>query len=109
MKASLSEYMKSLSGSELSILEEVISKKYRKFMKFFSLVSDFSDNILSLKYNFTDQNTLDIELGLKNTDSDIKTEIKEEMIASGYKIESRKNKKNKKLKLVIIYDESNMF
>ena len=109
MKASLSEYMKSLSGSELSILEEVICKKYRKFMNFFSLVKDFSDNIVSLKYNFADENTLDIELTLKNTDSEIKEEIKEEMIASGYKVETRKNKKNKKMKLVIIYDESKMF
>ena len=31
------------------------------------------------------------------------------MIASGYKVETRKNKKNKKMKLVIIYDESKMF
>ena len=37
MKASLSEYMKALSGDQFSILEEIIQHKYRKFMSFFDL------------------------------------------------------------------------
>lgn len=107
MKASLTEYIKQLSGNELSILEEIISKKYRKFINFFSLVQDISDDIISLKYNFTDDSTLDIELGLKKSVSkDMKDDIFKELELSGYKIEMKKS--NKKLKMIIIYDESEM-
>ena len=107
MKASLSEYIKELSGNELSTLEEIISKKYRKFMNFFSLVQDYSDDIVALTYNFTDQNTLDIDLSMKGSGKkDLREEIKEEMFALGYQVESKITAK--KIKLVITYDESQL-
>ena len=78
MKASLSEYMKALSGDQFSILEEIIQHKYRKFMSFFDLINEYSDDIESMKYNFTDQNTLDIELSMK-TKRSLKNELIEVM------------------------------
>ena len=107
MKASLSEYMKQLSGNELSILEEVISKKYRKFMNFFNLVREYSNFIESLKYNFTDMNSLDIELNMKNSKKcEIRKELIEELNLLGYEVESKTS--GKKMNLIIIYDESEM-
>ena len=105
MKASLSEYMKALSGDQFSILEEIIQHKYRKFMSFFDLINEYSDDIESMKYNFTDQNTLDIELSMKAKRS-LKNELIEVMKDAGYKIDYKVT--NKKMKLLIIYDESTM-
>lgn len=108
MKASLSEYMKELSGNELSILEEVISKKYRKFMNFFNLIREYSEDISSLKYNFTEKNILDIDLLMKTTKKrEIREELIEELEHLGYGVESKTN--GKKMNLVIIYDESNLY
>lgn len=104
MKASLSEYMKEISGNELSILEEIISKKYRKFMNFFSLVKDYSDEIVSIKYNFTENTVLDLELSMKGkTKKELKKDMIQEMMDSGYKVESRCTAK--KIKLIITYEE----
>ena len=107
MKASLSEYMKALSGNQFSILEEIISSKYRKFMLFFDLIKEYSKDIDKMRYNFTDESTLDIELGMKNS---IKRSLKEdlisEMLSSGYEVKSEIS--GKKMKLTIIYDESKL-
>lgn len=105
MKASLSEYIKALSGEQFSILEELIQHKYRKFMSFFNLIYEYSDDIEKMKYNFTDQNTLDIELSMK-TKRTLKEEMINELSNVGYKIESKVT--GKKMKLLIIYDESKM-
>ena len=108
MKASLSEYIKELSGNELFVLEEIISKKYRKFMSFFNLICEYSEDIEKMKYNFTDNNILDIELSMKTTSKrSLKEEMVEEMTSVGYQVESKIT--GKKIKLVITYDESEMF
>ena len=108
MKASLSEYMKELSGNELSILEEVISKKYRKFINFFNLVSEYSEDIVSLKYNFTTESILDVELMMQNmTKREIKRELIDDLEILGYQVESKGS--GKKMNLIIEYDESQMY
>ena len=104
MKASLTSYISNLSGGELSILEDIILEKYKKFKKFYWLIKPYSDHINNMKYNFTDSNILDIEIEFNEecTES-IPKDIKKELKESDYKINCEINKNI--MKLVIKYKE----
>jgi len=101
MKASLNTYISNLSDNKLDILKEIILNKYKKFIKFYWLIKPYSDDIINMKYNFSDQNTLDTEVTFnKNIDTTI---IESDLNESDYIVhcEIEKNK----MKLTIIYDE----
>ena len=104
MKKSLTDYAASLSGSNIEILEEIIAKKYRKFVKFFNLMKDYTDDISKIEYEFSDDATLSIKIEFSKS---VKLDDKKELIAgwkkSGYDIDYKIS--GKKMKLVIIYPE----
>ena len=50
MKKSMTDYLYALSENSYDILYEIISEKYRKFIRIYWLLKEFSDNIIMLKY-----------------------------------------------------------
>lgn len=104
MKKSLTDYAASLSGSNIEILEEIIEKKYRKFVKFFNLMKDYTDSISKLEYEFSDETTLSVKITFTKS---VKLDEKKELIAgwskSGYDVDY--DISGKKMKLVITHPE----
>lgn len=104
MKKSLTDYAASLSGSNIEILEEIIEKKYRKFVKFFNLMKDYTDSISKLEYEFSDETTLSVKITFTKS---VKLDEKKELIAgwskSGYDVDYIIS--GKKMKLVITHPE----
>ena len=49
MNESLTDYAAALSGSDMDTLDDIITNKYRKFLKFFSLVRDHTEDIKKLE------------------------------------------------------------
>lgn len=100
MKADMIEYIKALSDKNYDLLEEIVVKKYKKFINFFELVRDYGDDIINLKYNLSDDNILDVTITMKtNVKKSIKKEMVEELEKIGYiiNIEVKKRKLNVKI------------
>ena len=104
MKKSLTDYAASLSGSNIEILEEIIEKKYRKFLKFFNLMKDYTECISKLEYQFSDNATLSVKMSFKKS---VKLDEKKDLISdwkkSGYIVEYEIS--GKKMKIVITHPE----
>lgn len=106
MKKSLIDYISSLSNSSEDILEDIISTKYRKFIKFFTLLKDYSEYIKKMEYEFADKNTLSVKIVFsKAVDMDDKKGLISSWKELGYKIDSKIS--GKKMKLEIYYEEKN--
>ena len=104
MKADLVEYICALSDNQDEVFEDILIKKYKKFVNFFELVRDYGDDIVRLKYNLSDENTLDVTITMRtNVKHDIKEEMKSELESMGYNISTKIAKR--KLSITIIYDE----
>ena len=50
MKKSITDYLYALSENSYDDLYDIMSKKYRKFIRIYWLLKDYSDNIIMLKY-----------------------------------------------------------
>lgn len=71
MKKSMTNYLYALSEDDMDVLYEIIAMKYRKFIRLYWLLKDFSDNIIKLKYKEkTDLNVLKIVVVFSNIDVD---------------------------------------
>lgn len=104
MKEDLVEYICALSNNNYDILEEIMIKKYNKFINFFELVRDYGTEIVKLKYNLSDENTLDVTITMRgNVKKDVKCEMKEKLESMGYTVETEIIKR--KLTVRITYDE----
>ena len=104
MKADMIEYIKALSDKNYELIEEIVVKKYKKFINFFELVRDYGHDITNLKYNLSDDNILDVTITMKNN---IKKSVKKEMVNElekiGYIIDV--DIKKRKLNIKITYTE----
>lgn len=104
MKADLVEYLCALSGSKSDDIEEIVGKKYKKFISFFELVREWSDNIVKLHYNLSDANTLNVTITMRcNVKEDIHDSMKEELVNLGYGVNTEIEKK--KMTIILLYDE----
>lgn len=104
MKASLVEYICALSDNNSDVIDEIVSKKYRKFKSFFELVREYSDEIVHLKYNLSDKNVLDVVITMKgNVKKDVNLDIRKDLIKSGYSVDAEIKKRKMFIKLT--YDE----
>lgn len=104
MKADLVEYICALSGCDSDVIEEIIGKKYRKFLNFFELVRDYGDDIVRLQYNLSTGDILDVTITMRgNVKKDISENIKKELEMLGYEITSEIIKR--KLHITLMYDE----
>lgn len=62
MKRTYTDYLNELSGNRMDVLEELITKKYRKFRKFYKIVSKHSSDIAHVSYRFSQDSSLDIDI-----------------------------------------------
>lgn len=106
MKASLTDYASALAAEDPAIIEELIGKKYRKFIRFFALLRDYTDDIVKLKYELSGKDSLSVQITFtKEVSLSEKKELIDEMRENGYEVEEKKNKK--KMKLSITHVEEN--
>ena len=104
MTESLTDYISQLSQSNLDILDDVISNKYRKFITFFQLIRSYHKYIKKLDYEFSNADTLSITITFSKTITlDDKKDFINKLKKSGYLIISKQQ--GKKLKLTIVYPE----
>lgn len=64
MKKTYTDYLNELSGNRMDILEKLISHDYKKFKKFYKIVSKLSHDIAHVSYRFSedDSDSLDIDI-----------------------------------------------
>lgn len=104
MKKSLTEYVSALTGTDMEAFEDIIVTKYKKFLKFYEIIKEYSDNVTELEYEFSDDNTLSVNVSFDKDIKIDKDELISDMESSGYVVEKSKIK-SKKIKLKITYDE----
>ena len=86
MKKDMLEYIDGLASGDLETFEQIISHQYKKFVRFYRLVENYSSYINSLKYEFNSPVSLDVILVLntnKNADK-IKPELELSIENSDY-------------------------
>lgn len=98
MKKSLTEYVSALAESDMGKLEEIIDKKYRKFIKSFQLIKEHWVSIEKVKYEVSDSDTLSISISFTKSVK-IDDKLIKEMRDSGYEVEYVITKKKMKLKI----------
>lgn len=63
MEKSYTNYLNELSGNRMEILEEIITKKYKKFKKLYKILSNLSSDIAHISYRFSDdENSLSVDI-----------------------------------------------
>ena len=71
MKKSMTDYLCMLSDNNYDTLYEIIRLKYRKFIRIYWLLKDYSENITVLKYKEkTDKDRLKITVSFSDIDMD---------------------------------------
>lgn len=104
MKKDMAEYLNALSADNLTTFELIISSQYRKFVRFYKLVSQYSHLIEKIKYSFHDVRTLDVMLTM-DVSADvkgIKKEIDESMRRNGYQGTVRVSKRNMYMTIFLV-------
>lgn len=104
MKESLTDYASELSGSDISVLEDIIENKYLKFKTFFELLRPHTHDIKKFDYEFGEKDTLSVSVTFKKK---VTLDDKKSMIskwkAAGYSI--KHTIKDKVMKVTITYKE----
>ena len=108
MTKSMTEYLNDLTSSDLNTLDQIITLQYRKFVRFYKLIKDYSDNIKKVKYEFSSSSSLDI-LIVFNTKKNL--ELAEQgllssMESNGYDGDVKTDNKN--LYMSIVLDEEKL-
>jgi len=98
-------YVNDMTEGNLESLYQLISLQYKKFVRFYNLVKDYSSIVSKIKYEFKSSSSLDVEIyfNTKRKLENIKEEFDEKILNSDYtgNIEVGKNK----LLMSIILDE----
>ena len=86
MENKMNVYLNSMTGGDMDSLEKIISCQYRKFVRFYRLLEDYSDDIDSLEYEFNSPLSLDVDIKFdsKKTLKSIKDELVKAMNNLGY-------------------------
>lgn len=66
MKKNMIEYINSMSEGKLDTLGTIISLQYKKFIQFYKLVSEYSDDISKVSYQFNSSSSLDVGITFEN-------------------------------------------
>ena len=79
-------YINDMTSGDLETLEKIISLQYKKFVRFYKLIKEYSGLISKLKYEFNSASSLDILLYLetKRDPEKIRDEIECSMRESEY-------------------------
>lgn len=71
MNKSMTDYLYALSENSYDLLYEIMSLKYRKFIRVYWLLKEYSDNIIALKYKEkSDKDRLKIRVSFSGIDVD---------------------------------------
>jgi hypothetical protein len=74
-----------LSGSNMETLEQIVTLQYRKFIRFYKLISKHFDALEGIDYQFKDPSSLDVYLHFDTSKlKAVKSKIKEDMEKYGY-------------------------
>lgn len=105
MVKQMNEYLNCMTGNDLDTLEKIISCQYRKFVKFYRLVEDYSDIIEEIGYEFNSPSSLDVSIKF-NKKKDLK-ELKSSMdkYMSKYAYDGSVEIKKKMIFISIILEE----
>ena len=68
MKKSLTDYISALTGTSTEMFEDLIENKFRKFLKFFEIVKDYSEYIKKLDYEVSDKDALIVKIEFTKDD-----------------------------------------
>ena len=81
MDKKISDYVRALSDNDFDVLEEIFLKKYRKFLRCYYIIADYSDQITYIDYDkIKDDNKLRISFtvsGKSKTVDKIMSELAE--------------------------------
>lgn len=71
MEKTYTQYLNELSGNRMDVLEEIISKKFKKFKKMYKILSRRSSDIAHISYRFSEsEDSLDVDITV-NPDIDV--------------------------------------
>lgn len=103
MKKTMPDYMNAMTGGNLETLEMIISRQYRKFVRFYKLVSSYSDNIKGLQYEFNSPLSLDVllEFDSKKPLETIKKDLEKLMVKKNYDGSVKISKKRVMISIVL--------
>lgn len=98
-------YVNEMTEGDLESLHTLITVHYKKFIKFYDLVKEYSDIISKIEYEFNSSSALDVAISFntKMKLDDIKIDVGNKMMNSNYIGVIEVN--NKKLLISITLDE----
>lgn len=96
MEKSMTEYLNALTSSDLETLDQIITLQYRKFIRFYRLIEDYSGIIKKVKYTFECPESLDILIvfDTKRSIENIRDELLLSMTEKSYTGDVKIEKKN---------------
>lgn len=64
MKKRMNEYINDLCGTDMGILQDIVTTKYKQFKTFYRVVEGVSDDIDHVSYGITNDDILSVKLYL---------------------------------------------
>lgn len=105
MKKSMTEYLSSMSGNNIDKLESIIKNHYKKFLRFYNILKNHSDDCKSFEYEFTSKNKLEVIIKFKKH-ADIDSIVKNiQTSIDDNKYDGSITNKNNKVKIILELDE----
>ena len=95
-----------MTSGNLDTLEKIVSKQYRKFIRFYNLIREYSELVSKVKYEFNSDSSLDILLyfDTKRNLKSICSEIESKMDDSEYEGSIELSKKTIYISLILDED-----
>lgn len=105
MKKTMIDYVNLMSGDDFDTFENIIVHQYIKFIRFYKLVSPFSDVIKDMNYTFNSPVELEVTLLFgKDTDKkNVEKNVCDQLTKCGY--DGSTKSKSKSLFIKLILDE----
>ena len=89
MKKRMNEYINDLCGTDMRILHDIITTKYKQFRAFYRAVENVSDDIDHVSYGITNDDILSVKLYLADGEDINKIAESIKAIVSGQKYKMR--------------------
>lgn len=107
MKKKMTCYLNELVGDDMEMLEKLISHQYRKFIRFYRLIEEYSGMITKMRYEFNSESSLDVTVSFdtKRKMENIKSELESLAKDGDYELHISVNKKT--LNVSVVLDENN--
>lgn len=88
MKKRMNEYINELCGTDMELLQDIVTTKYKQFKTFYRAVENVSDDIDRMSYGITNDDVLSVKLYLADgvDATRVAEEIKEIINGRKYKI-----------------------